>query len=121
MAEIDDSTAQTFYEGLSTEYRIQMREEARSHYSDIFAEARVIAKRIDRDRQRIDNEKEARRMATVGRPLAHSTPRRNDYTQYREHRYDNPHGYIELRKKHNPHRKTTIVPDYTKERPRNLS
>lgn len=91
VAEIDNLTVRSFYQGLPLAYRLQMGPEVRLRYTDAFAAAKTIAKQQELDKQRYETrprtEREPRSVAPIGRPLAHSTPQRSDYRPYRDTRY----------------------------------
>lgn len=85
--DIDNLTARSFYEGLPLEYRLQLSSITHPRYTDMFAGAKAIAKRQELDRQRSetrprhDRERETRPLNPIGKPLAHSTPQRPNYTE----------------------------------------
>lgn len=89
ISEVDGLTARSFCEGLPLEYRLQMRAEARQSYTEAFATAKMIAKRQELDRQRYEpryrenRDRDNRRVNPIGNPLAHSTPRRSEQSNYR--------------------------------------
>ena len=87
--EIDGLTARSFCEGLPLDYRLQLKSDAYHSYADAFSSAKVIAKRLELDKQRYDprcqeaRHTEQRRMAPIGVP---STPRFNQ----QPYRHDSP-------------------------------
>jgi len=87
IAEINNLTARSFYEGLPLEYRLQISPEVRCKHTDAFAAAKTIAKRQELDRQRYRSDREQN-----ARPSTYSTPTRSDYTAYRQpdHSRSNP-------------------------------
>ncbi|KYQ48567.1 hypothetical protein ALC60_12386 [Trachymyrmex zeteki] len=104
LADIDNLTTRSFYEGLSLEYRLQVSPLTHPRHTDMFAAAKAIAKRQELDKQRLetrpryDREKETRLLNPIERPLAHSTPHKtNPLDRYnypreiperRDYRYD---------------------------------
>ncbi|KYQ49205.1 hypothetical protein ALC60_11733 [Trachymyrmex zeteki] len=79
VAEIDNLTATSFYEGLPLEYRLQISPEAHLRHTDAFAVAKTIAKRAELDKQRLRNDRDAKQTVPARKPLVHSTPLRQNY------------------------------------------
>ncbi|KYQ53638.1 hypothetical protein ALC60_02580 [Trachymyrmex zeteki] len=78
--EIDNLTARSFYEAgiLPLEYRLQISPGVR--HTDAFAIAKNIAKRAELDKQRLRNDRDTKQTVPTGKPLAHSTPSRPNYS-----------------------------------------
>ncbi|KYQ49769.1 hypothetical protein ALC60_11154 [Trachymyrmex zeteki] len=85
IAEIDNLTTRSFYEGLPLDYRLQVSPLTHPRHTDMFAAAKAIAKRQELDKQRFethpryDREKETRPLNPIGKPLAHSTPHKTNH------------------------------------------
>lgn len=82
LAEIDQLTSRSFCDGLPLDYRIQMKTDKYLPHTEAFAIAKTIAKRQELDKTRYETrsrvEREYRDMKPIGRPLAHSTPQRDN-------------------------------------------
>ncbi|KYQ52389.1 hypothetical protein ALC60_08495 [Trachymyrmex zeteki] len=91
VAEIDGLTARSFYESLPLDYSLQISPETRQHHTDVFAAAKIIAKRQELDKQRSEiRPQEMRHITPMGRPLAYSTPQRANKFSYRSNRPSYP-------------------------------
>lgn len=89
LAEIDQLTSRSFCDGLPLEFRLQMRTDKYMPHTEAFAIAKTIAKRQELDKLRYETRgqagREYREMKPIGRPLAHSTPQRdNNYYSRQE-------------------------------------
>ncbi|KYQ48516.1 hypothetical protein ALC60_12438 [Trachymyrmex zeteki] len=78
VAEIDNLTTRSFYEGLPLDYRLQVSPLTYPRHTDMFAAAKAIAKRQELGRQRLET-RPRQRKGPIGKPLAHSTPHKSNH------------------------------------------
>lgn len=93
--EIDALVARAFCHGLPLEYRLQLSPEHHLRPFEAFTRAKEIAKQIEYDKERfeprrIERPQEKYRVHPIGRPLAQSTPTRNDRWAPEPRRYAEP-------------------------------
>lgn len=84
-SELDELTKRTFLKGLPFELRVSLPLETHSNYLDVFATATDAAYEREAENQRYEayyrdnRNRDFRRLAPIGSPLAHSTPQRSQY------------------------------------------